>query len=448
MASSNSYQQILDEYPEYITKEQLYQICHISKKSAQNLLESGEIPCIDSGRKTHRFLIATADVVDYLQRRDSAPRPAADETAVEKIRAALALYPDVLSVAQVSELTGRRSSTVTKWCRLNYIENIYAGGKNHIPKASLTDFLVSRWEEFQNIGEKEAVAVIENTSASVQISDLQLSVLQPFSKHPYKVRDDEAMRDMVESIKQYGVLSPAIARPMPDGGYELVSGHRRKRACELAGLETIPVIVRDLDDDAAAILVVDSNLQREDLLPSERAFAYKLKLEALQHQGQRKDLTSVQVEPKLRARDVIAKEAGESSGVQIQRYIRLTELIPQLLDMVDERKIAFNPAYELSFLNKDEQTMLLDAMDSEQATPSLSQAQRLKQFSQRGELDAAVMRAIMSEEKKEVERLTLKGDTLRKYFPASYTPKRMEETIIKLLEQWQKQQKRRREAER
>ena len=448
MASSNSYQQILDEYPEYITKEQLYQICHISKKSAQNLLESGEIPCIDSGRKTHRFLIATADVVDYLQRRDNAPRPAADETAVEKIHAALALYPDVLSVAQVSELTGRRSSTVTKWCRLNYIENIYAGGKNHIPKASLADFLVSRWEEFQNIGEKEAVAVIESTTVSGQISNLNLSDLQPFSRHPYKVRDDEAMRDMVESIKQYGVLSPAIARPMPDGGYELVSGHRRKRACELAGLETMPVIVRELDDDAAAILVVDSNLQREDLLPSERAFAYKLKLEALQHQGQRKDLTSVQVEPKLRARDVIAKEAGESSGVQVQRYIRLTELIRPLLDMVDERKIAFNPAYELSFLTKDEQTMLLDAMDSEQATPSLSQAQRLKQFSQRGELDAAVMRAIMSEEKKEVERVTLKGDTLRKYFPASYTPKRMEETIIKLLEQWQKQQKRRREAER
>ena len=447
MASSNSYQQILDEYPEYITKEQLYQICHISKKSAQNLLESGEIPCIDSGRKTHRFLIATADVVDYLQRRDSAPRPAADETAVEKIRAALALYPDVLSVAQVSELTGRRSSTVTKWCRLNYIENIYAGGKNHIPKASLADFIVSRWEEFQNIGEKEAVAVVENTSASGQISDLQLSVLQPFSKHPYKVRDDEAMRDMVESIKQYGVLSPAIARPMPDGGYELVSGHRRKRACELAGLETIPVIVRELDDDAAAILVVDSNLQREDLLPSERAFAYKLKLEALRHQGERTDLTSRQVVGKLEAADIIGEDAGES-GRQVQRFIRLTELIPPLLDMVDERKVAFNPAYELSFLTKDEQTMLLDAMDSEQATPSLSQAQRLKQFSQRGELDAAVMRAIMSEEKKEVERVTLKGDTLRKYFPASYTPKRMEETIIKLLEQWQKQQKRRREAER
>ena len=276
---------------------------------------------------------------------------------------------------------------------------------------------------------------------------LALADLQPFCRHPYKVRDDEAMRDMVESIKQYGVLCPAIARPMPDDGYELISGHRRKRACELAGLETIPVIVRELDDDAAAILVVDSNLQREDLLPSERAFAYKLKLEALRHQGERSDLTSSQVGTKLRADEIIAEQDGSSRN-QIQRYIRLTELIPQLLDMADERKIAFNPAYELSFLTKDEQTMLLDAMDSEQATPSLSQAQRLKQFSQRGELNAAVMRAIMSEEKKEVERVTLKGDTLRKYFPASYTPKRMEETIIKLLEQWQKQQKRRREADR
>ena len=285
------------------------------------------------------------------------------------------------------------------------------------------------------------------TAAGGELVTLALSELQPFSRHPYKVRDDEAMRDMVESIKQYGVLSPAIARPMPDGGYELVSGHRRKRACELAGLETMPVIVRELDNDAAAILVVDSNLQREDLLPSERAFAYKLKLEAIRHQGERTDLTSAQVGPKLTAAEKVAEESPDSKS-QIKRYIRLTELIPPLLDMVDERKIAFNPAYELSFLKKDEQTMLLDAMDSEQATPSLSQAQRLKQFSQRGELDAAVMRAIMSEEKKEVERITLKGDTLRKYFPASYTPKRMEETIIKLLEQWQKQQKRRREVER
>lgn len=278
------------------------------------------------------------------------------------------------------------------------------------------------------------------------IKQVRLSQLFPFERHPFKVNNDAEMLKIVESVKQYGVLSPAIARPLPDGGYELVSGHRRKRACELAGLETMPVIVRELDDDAAAILVVDSNLQREGLLPSERAFAYRLKLEAMQHQGQRKDLTSVQVEPKLRARDVIAQEGGESSGVQVQRYVRLTELIPPLLDIVDERKIAFNPAYELSFLTKDEQRLLLDAMDSEQATPSLSQAQRLKQFSQRGELTAEVMRAIMSEEKKEAERVTLKGDTLRKYFPASYTPKRMEETIIKLLEQWQKRRKR--EAER
>ena len=285
------------------------------------------------------------------------------------------------------------------------------------------------------------------TAAGGELVTLALADLHPFSKHPYKVRDDKAMQDMVESIKQYGVLSPAIARLMPDGGYELISGHRRKRACELAGLDAMPVIVRELDDDAAAILVVDSNLQREDLLPSERAFAYRLKLEALRHQGQRKDLTSRQVGDKLKAAEQVGEDVGESAR-QVQRYIRLTELIPPLLDMVDERKIAFNPAYELSFLTKDEQQLFLDAMDSEQATPSLSQAQRLKQFSQRGELDAAVMRAIMSEEKKENERVTLKGDTLRKYFPASYTPRRMEETIIKLLEQWQKQQKRRREVER
>ena len=276
---------------------------------------------------------------------------------------------------------------------------------------------------------------------------VSITDLQPFARHPYKVLDDEAMSEMAESVKQYGVLSPAIARPLPDGGYELVSGHRRKRACELAGIETMPVIVRELDDDAAAILVVDSNIQRENLLPSERAFAYKLKLEALRHQGERTDLTSRQVGDKLKAAGKVGEDVGESAR-QVQRYIRLTELIPPLLDMVDERRIAFNPAYELSFLTKDEQTIFLDTMDSEQATPSLSQAQRLKQFSQRGELDAAVMRAIMSEEKKEVERVTLKGDTLRKYFPASYTPKRMEETIIRLLEQWQKQQKSRREANR
>lgn len=278
------------------------------------------------------------------------------------------------------------------------------------------------------------------------IKQVRLSQLFPFERHPFKVNNDAEMLKIVESVKQYGVLSPAIARPMPDGGYELVSGHRRKRACELAGLETMPVIVRELDDDAAAILVVDSNLQREGLLPSERAFAYKLKLEALRHQGKRTDLTSRQVVDKLKAADRVGEDVGESAR-QVQRYIRLTELISPLLDMVDERKIAFNPAYELSFLKQDEQRLLLDAMDSEQATPSLSQAQRLKQFSQRGELTAAVMRAIMSEEKKpEIDRITITGDRLRKYFPRSYTPKQMEETIIKLLEQWQKRRKR--EAER
>lgn len=277
------------------------------------------------------------------------------------------------------------------------------------------------------------------------VKQVQLSQLSPFHRHSFKVNNDSEMQEIVESVKQYGILSPAIVRPLPDGGYELVSGHRRKRACELAGLETMPVIVRELDDDAAAILVVDSNLQREGLLPSERAFAYKLKLEALRHQGERIDLTSSRVGMKLQALDIVGQDAGDSRN-QVHRYIRLTELIPPLLDMVDERKIAFNPAYELSFLKQDEQRLLLDAMDSEQATPSLSQAQRLKQFSQRGELTAEAMRAIMSEEKKEAEHITIKGDTLRKYFPASYTPKRMEETIIKLLEQWQKRRKR--EAER
>lgn len=281
-----------------------------------------------------------------------------------------------------------------------------------------------------------------------KVVEIALSQLHPFQNHPFQVRNDQAMQETAESIREYGVLVPAIARPDPNGGYELIAGHRRHRASQLAGKETMPVIIRELDDDAATIIMVDSNLQRETLLPSERAFAYKMKLEAMKRQAGRPQKENVsQVGTQKRSDQVMAEELGESRN-QIQRYIRLTELITPLLDMVDERKIAFNPAYELSFLTKDEQTLLLDAMDSEQATPSLSQAQRLKQFSQRGELDAAVMRAIMSEEKKEVERITLKGDTLRKYFPASYTPKRMEETIIKLLEQWQKQQKRRREAER
>ena len=280
-----------------------------------------------------------------------------------------------------------------------------------------------------------------------KIQEIPLSELHPFKDHPFKVKDDDAMIETADSIKKYGVLVPAIARPLPDGGYELVAGHRRRRASELAGKETMPVIVRDLDDDAATIIMVDSNLQRENLLPSERAFAYKMKLEAIKHQGARTDLTSVQVEQKLSARDQVAKEAGERSGIQVMRYVRLTELIPELLDMVDEKKIAFNPAYELSFLKPDEQQMLVGTMDYEQATPSLSQAQRMKKFSQDGKLSEDVMLAIMSEEKKgDLDKVTLSSDTLRKYFPKSYTPAKMQETIIKLLEQWQK--KRQRDQER
>ena len=280
-----------------------------------------------------------------------------------------------------------------------------------------------------------------------KIQEIPLSELHPFKDHPFKVKDDDAMIETADSIKKYGVLVPAIARPLPDGGYELVAGHRRRRASELAGKETMPVIVRDLDDDAATIIMVDSNLQRENLLPSERAFAYKMKLEAIKHQGARTDLTSVQVEQKSSARDQVAKEAGERSGIQVMRYVRLTELIPELLDMVDEKKIAFNPAYELSFLKPDEQQMLVETMDYEQATPSLSQAQRMKKFSQEGKLSEDVMLAIMSEEKKsDLDKVTLSSDTLRKYFPKSYTPAKMQETIIKLLEQWQK--KRQRDQER
>ena len=258
-----------------------------------------------------------------------------------------------------------------------------------------------------------------------KIQEIPLSELHPFKDHPFKVKDDDAMIETADSIKKYGVLVPAIARPLPDGGYELVAGHRRRRASELAGKETMPVIVRDLDDDAATIIMVDSNLQRENLLPSERAFAYKMKLEAIKHQGARTDLTSVQVEQKLSARDQVAKEAGERSGIQVMRYVRLTELIPELLDMVDEKKIAFNPAYELSFLKPDEQQMLVETMDYEQATPSLSQAQRMKKFSQEGKLSEDVMLAIMSEEKKgDLDKVTLSSDTLRKYSPkAIHRPK-------------------------
>ena len=274
-----------------------------------------------------------------------------------------------------------------------------------------------------------------------KVQEIPLGELHPFRNHPFKVKDDAAMQDTVDSVREYGVLVPAIARPDPDGGYELIAGHRRHHASELAGKETMPVIVRDLDDDAATIIMVDSNLQREELLPSERAFAYKMKLEAMKHQGERLDLTSAQVGRKLEnreSREILAEQVGQSRN-QISRFIRLTELILTLLDMVDERKIAFNPAVELSYLKKEEQTLLLEAMDSEQASPSLSQAQRLKKFSQQKMLSLDVMRAIMSEEKKtDLDRVTLKNETLRRYFPKSYTPKQMEDTIIKLLEGWYK----------
>ena len=269
-----------------------------------------------------------------------------------------------------------------------------------------------------------------------KIVDIPLSELHSFKNHPFKIRDDDAMLETAESIKQHGILVPAIARPREEGGYELISGHRRKRASELAGKETLPVIIRNLDDDAATIIMVDSNIQRENILPSERAFAYKLKLEAIKHQGQRNDLTSCQVGTKSRADEKLSESIGESART-VQRFIRLTELVPDLLDMVDVKKIAFNPAVELSYLKPQEQIQLIEAMDMEQATPSLSQAQRLKKFSQDGKLTFDVMTAIMSEEKKsDLDKVTLSGDKLKKYFPKSYTPQQMEETIIKLLESW------------
>lgn len=277
-----------------------------------------------------------------------------------------------------------------------------------------------------------------------RVQEIPLDQLKPFKNHPFKVRDDQRMLDTVDSIREYGVLVPAIARPDPEGGYELISGHRRKRGCEMAGLQTMPVIIRDLDDDAAVLVMVDSNIQREELLPSERAFAYKMKLEALKHQGARSDLTSMQVAQKLSVQKV-----GDDAGVskdQVRRFIRLTELISELLDMVDERKLAFNPAVEVSYLKQDEQRMLLEAMDAEQTTPSLSQAQRLKKFSQEGKLTEEAMSAIMSEEKKsDMDKVTLRSDTLRRYFPKSYTPKQMEQTIIKLLDVWQKQRQKNQE---
>ena len=277
-----------------------------------------------------------------------------------------------------------------------------------------------------------------------KVREIPLAELHPFKNHPFKVLDDESMQRTVESIARFGVLSPAIARPSPDGGYELVAGHRRHHACELVGMETMPVIVRELDDDAATILMVDSNLQRETILPSERAFAYKMKLEAIKHQGMRSDLTSTQVAQKLSVQQV-GDEAGVSKDT-VRRFIRLTELIPELLEMVDQKQIAFNPAVELSFLKPEEQKQLLEAMDYAQATPSLSQAQRLKKYSQEGKCTFEVMCTVMDEEKKtDIDRVIIKQDVLRKYFPKSYTPKQMENTIIRLLEQWQRKKQREQE---
>lgn len=282
-----------------------------------------------------------------------------------------------------------------------------------------------------------------------KVQMIPLSELHPFRNHPFKVKDDEAMANTVDSVRQYGVLVPAIARPLESGGYELVSGHRRRHASELAGLTEMPVIVRDLDDDAATIIMVDSNLQRETLLPSERAFAYKMKLEAMNRKLGRPSQNVGQVVPNFsgkRSTEIIAEKAGESYK-QVQRFIRLTALIPDLLNLVDEKKVAFNPAVELSYLKTEEQVLLLDAMESEQTTPSLSQAQRLKKFSQEGKLSVDVMRAIMSEEKKpEMDKVIFTGAKLRQYFPKSYTPQQMETTILRLLEQWQR--KRQQEAER
>ena len=277
-----------------------------------------------------------------------------------------------------------------------------------------------------------------------QVQQIPIGELFPFKNHPFKVLDDESMQRTVESVEQYGVLSPLIARPRPEGGYEIISGHRRQHAAELAGLDALPVIVRQMDDDAAVLLMVDSNLQRENILPSERAFAYKMKLEALKNQGARSDLTSVQVAPKL-STEKIGEEVGMSKD-NVKRYIRLTNLVPELLDMVDEKKIAFNPAVELSYLDEAQQRDFLEAMNDTQNAPSLSQAQRLKRLAQEGHFSYDVAFAVMGEEKKdELDKVVIKNDTLRKYFPRSYTPKQMEDTIIKLLDQWQRKQQRQNE---
>lgn len=281
-----------------------------------------------------------------------------------------------------------------------------------------------------------------DAAAKEKRTEMPLSDLHPFEGHPFKVLDDELMEQTVESIKQIGVVSPLIVRPDPEGGFEILSGHRRLHAAQLAGLETVPVIVKEMDDDAAIIFMVDSNLQRENILPSERAFSYKMKLEAMKHQGERGDLTSAQVGPKSWAAQVVAEEAGDSKS-QVKRYIRLTNLIPEILDMVDEKKIAFNPAVELSYLKPSEQKEFLEAMDYAQASPSLSQAQRLKKLSQEGGCTLDAMCEVMNEIKKdELDHVTIKNEVLRKYFPKSYTPKQMQDTIIRLLEKWQRSKQR------
>ena len=289
---------------------------------------------------------------------------------------------------------------------------------------------LASYEDIFSTEESRADAKLE------KVQEISLSELHPFKGHPFKVLDDEAMQKTVESIEQFGVLTPAIARPRAEGGYELIAGHRRHHASQLAGKETMPVIIRDLDDDAAVILMVDSNLQRETLLPSEKAFAYKMKLEAMKRQGARTDLTSCQVGTKLRADEQLAEKTGDSART-IQRYIRLTELIPELLDMVDNKKIAFNPAVELSYLTKDEQNNFLEAMEYAQATPSLSQAQRLKKFSQEGRCSFDVMCAILSEKKKDEQyKLVFKKEEIEPYFPSTFTPQQMQETVIRLLKHW------------
>lgn len=304
-----------------------------------------------------------------------------------------------------------------------------------MPKRS-TGISLTSYDDIFETDESRAEKQLEH------VQNIPINQLVPFKDHPFKVVDDEAMLRTTESIAQYGVLTPLIARPLEDGGYEIISGHRRAHAAELAGLTEVPVLVRQMDDDAATVLMVDSNLQRENILPSERAFAYKMKLEAMKHQGSRSDLTSSQVGTKLRTDQVMAEELGESRN-QIQRYIRLTNLIPELLELVDQKQISFNPAVELSYLAPEEQETFLAAMEEVQAAPSLSQAQRLKKLAQEGDFTMDAAREIMNEVKKgDLERVTFRNEQLRKYFPRSYTTQQMQDTILKLLEQWQKKKAR------